>query len=244
MRRMEGQIVDDEPFVVIDEIAAAAESSRFVRLVVPAVLPLDSWRYRYVKRALDVIGALFMLALFLVPGILIALAILITSPYPVFYSEERIGRNGVPFRIWKFRSMRPHYFFHRGSGAHAEGVVLHLRMNKRRHDPRVTLIGRFLRRWSLDEVPQFFNVLRGDMSLVGPRPVVKAETHYYRHLLGFYLAATPGLSGLWQVSGRSDLDYDERARLDASYVQNWSLRFDLKILLMTLPAVLGRVGAR
>lgn len=117
-------------------------------------------------------------------------------------------------------------------------------MDKRRHDPRVTVIGRFLRRWSLDEVPQIFNVLRGDMSLIGPRPIVKAETYEYKHLLSFYLAATPGLSGLWQVSGRSDLDYVDRAHLDAAYVQNWSLTADLKILLRTIPAVLGRVGAR
>jgi undecaprenyl-phosphate galactose phosphotransferase len=117
-------------------------------------------------------------------------------------------------------------------------------MNKRRHDPRITLIGGFLRRWSLDEVPQVFNILRGDMSLIGPRPIVKAETYCYAHLVSFYLAAKPGLSGLWQVSGRSDLDYAERAKLDATYVQNWSLTSDLKILLRTVPAVLSRVGAR
>jgi lipopolysaccharide/colanic/teichoic acid biosynthesis glycosyltransferase len=197
-----------------------------------------------VKRAFDVISALLMALLFLVPGTLIALAILITSPYPVFYSEERIGRNGIPFRIWKFRSMRPHAALHRAGGAHAEGVVLQWRMNKPHGDPRVTLIGRFLRRWSLDEVPQVFNVLRGDMSLIGPRPIVEAETYFYKHLLSFYLAATPGLSGLWQVSGRSDLDYSERAKLDATYVQNWSLRADFGIFLKTIPAVLGRVGAR
>jgi lipopolysaccharide/colanic/teichoic acid biosynthesis glycosyltransferase len=207
--------------------------------VVP-VEQLDSWHYRYVKRAVDIVGALLGLAIFLVPGLLIALAILITSPYPVFYCEERIGRYGVPFRIFKFRSMRPH-------AAHRErpeGVVLQWRMDKRRHDPRVTFIGRFLRRWSLDEVPQVFNILRGDMSLIGPRPIVRAETYHYKHLLSFYLAATPGLSGLWQVSGRSDLDYAERSRLDAAYVRNWSLAADFKILLRTIPAVLGRVGAR
>jgi lipopolysaccharide/colanic/teichoic acid biosynthesis glycosyltransferase len=117
-------------------------------------------------------------------------------------------------------------------------------MDKRNHDPRVTAIGRFLRRWSLDEVPQVFNVLRGDMSLIGPRPVVEAETYFYKHLLPFYLAATPGLSGLWQISGRSDLNFDERAKLDADYVQGWSLKADLSILFRTIPAVLSRVGAR
>jgi lipopolysaccharide/colanic/teichoic acid biosynthesis glycosyltransferase len=243
MRRLQGQVVYNEPLPNVDELPAA-DSLRAVPYVLPGQLPLESWRYRYIKRALDVVGSLLMIAVFLLPGTLIALAILITSPYPVFYSEVRIGRRGVPFRIWKFRTMRPHATSHRIAGAHAEGVVLQWRMYKRGHDPRVTTIGRFLRRWSLDEVPQVFNVLRGDMSLIGPRPIVKAETHYYRHLLAFYLAARPGLSGLWQVSGRSDLDYGERARLDATYVQNWNLRADFKILLRTIPAVLGHVGAR
>jgi len=244
MRRLQGQVVYDEPFVGIDEIPSVPANVRPIQYVLPVRLAMASWRYRYVKRAIDIVGALLMLALLLVPGILIALGILLTSPYPVFYSEERIGRGGVPFRIWKFRSMRPHGALHRMSGSHSDNVVLQWRMHKRRHDPRVTTIGRFLRRWSLDEVPQVFNVLRGDMSLIGPRPIVKAETYYYKHLLSFYLAATPGLSGLWQVSGRSDVDYAERARLDASYVQNWSLGADLKIFLRTIPAVLGRVGAR
>jgi len=238
MRRLQGQAVYDEPFVAMHEASAAAEMAAPPPFVVPA--GLDSWHYRYVKRTVDVLGALLILALFLVPGLLIALAILITSPYPVFYCEERIGRFGVPFRIFKFRSMRPHSSLRDRS----DGVVLHWRMDKRRRDPRITFIGRFLRRWSLDEVPQVFNVLRGDMSLIGPRPIVKAETYYYKHLLSFYLAATPGLSGLWQVSGRSDLNYAERSQLDATYVQNWSLAADFKILLRTIPAVLGRVGAR
>jgi exopolysaccharide production protein ExoY len=243
MRRLQGRIVHEDPLLTLDDDAAIAEGVAYLQYVLPARLPVDSWRYRNVKRVLDVVGALLMMFLFLVPGVLIALAILIASPHPVFYSEERIGRGGVPFRIWKFRSMRPHAAVHRVS-PHSDGVVLNWRIDKRGHDPRVTTLGRFLRRWSLDEVPQLFNVLRGDMSLIGPRPIVKAETYYYKHLLSFYLAATPGLSGLWQVSGRSDLDYAERARLDASYVKNWSLREDLKIFLRTIPAVLGRVGAR
>ena len=235
MRRSQVQVVFDEPFIAIQDISGA-DSVAALPLVVPAELPIYSWKYRYLKRILDIIGGLVMLAVCLIPGIIIALLILITSPYPVFYSEQRIGRNGVPFRIWKFRSMRPH-------GTHRPHV-LQWRMDKRKHDPRVTTIGRFLRRWSLDEVPQVFNVLRGEMSLIGPRPIVKAETYHYKHLLSFYLAATPGLSGLWQVSGRSDIGYDERARLDADYVQNWSLRDDLRILFRTIPAVLSRVGAR
>jgi len=244
MRRSQGQVIYDEPFTTTQGISGAAEDVVTVPLVIPGELPVESWHYRYLKRMLDVAGGLVMLAVCLIPGVLIALAILITSPYPVFYSEERVGRNGVPFRIWKFRSMRPHASSHRMLGTHSEGVVLRWRMEKRGHDPRVTLIGRFLRRWSLDELPQLFNVLRGEMSLIGPRPVVRAETQFYKHLLSYYLAAKPGLSGLWQVSGRSDLDFDARARLDADYVESWSLRSDFVILFRTIPAVLRRVGAR
>lgn len=219
----------------VNNFSGAAESVSSAPTVDHAELPVDSWHYRYVKRMLDVVGGLVALTVFLIPGILIGLVLLIGSPLPVFYSEERVGRYGVPFRIWKFRSMCPHSPLH----GHA-----HRRMVKRGHDPRVTPIGRFLRRWSLDELPQLINVLRGDMSLVGPRPIVEAETFHYKHLLSFYLAAMPGLSGLWQVSGRSDIDYDGRAKLDASYVKNWSLGNDLRILLRTIPAVLRRVGAR
>jgi lipopolysaccharide/colanic/teichoic acid biosynthesis glycosyltransferase len=244
MRRLQGQVVYDEPSVILDETEVVIEVAPSTYDLPLAEECLESWRYRYVKRTIDVVGALLMFVTFLIPGCLIALSILLTSPYPVFYSEQRIGRKGVPFRIWKFRSMRPHAAPHRVSGTHSDIVVLQWRMDKRQPDPRVTVIGRFLRRWSLDEVPQIINVLRGDMSLIGPRPIVKAETYYYKDLLAFYMAATPGLSGLWQVSGRSDLDYAKRAKLDASYVQHWSLTADLKIFLRTIPAVLRRVGAR
>jgi lipopolysaccharide/colanic/teichoic acid biosynthesis glycosyltransferase len=240
---MQDRLVHDECLVAIDEIRAASDSESAQYLQFSA-LPLNSWRYRYVKRAFDVVVVLIMGIVFLIPFILIAIANRLTSRYPIFYNEERIGRNGVPFRIWKFRSMRPHTTPQHVAGADAEGIVLQLRMNKKRFDPRVTSVGGFLRRWSLDEMPQLFNVLRGDMSIIGPRPVVKAETCFYEHLLPFYLAATPGLSGLWQVSGRSNLDFNERARLDAHYAQSWSLRVDLTIFLRTIPTVLQRVGAR
>ena len=104
-------------------------------------------------------------------------------------------------------------------------------------------MGAFLRRWSLDEVPQIFNVLRGEMSMIGPRPIVEAEASFYNELLPFYLAATPGLSGLWQVSGRSNIDYPKRAALDASYVMDWSLWTDFEIFVQTIPAVLKKTGA-
>jgi lipopolysaccharide/colanic/teichoic acid biosynthesis glycosyltransferase len=237
MRRLLGQVVYDEPIPAFDETAQAVYP-------VPLAERLDSRRYRYVKRSFDVVCAVLMSIVFLLPCLLIAVLIRLTSRYPVFYSEERVGRNGVSFRIWKFRSMRPHSAIWHDSTSHAEATVLQWRIQKRRHDPRVTAVGRFLRRWSLDELPQLYNVLRGEMSLIGPRPVVEAELHFYKHLLPYYLAAAPGLSGLWQISGRSNLGFSERAELDALYVQNWSLKADLIILFQTIPAVLGRVGAR
>jgi lipopolysaccharide/colanic/teichoic acid biosynthesis glycosyltransferase len=243
MRTIQVQSVYDEPIVTLDDSSAAAEST-YPLYALPAEAPVDSWRYRFVKRSFDILFALLMAAAFAVPCLVIAALIRITTNGPIFYREERIGREGVPFRIWKFRSMRPTLPARSVAGARAERVVLQWRMKKHHHDPRITRIGGFLRRWSLDELPQILNVLRGEMSLIGPRPIIEAETSQYRNLLRFYLAATPGLSGLWQVSGRSDIDYEERAKLDASYVCAWSLRLDFKILLRTIPAVLGRVGAR
>jgi undecaprenyl-phosphate galactose phosphotransferase len=207
--------------------------------------PVESWRYEYVKRGLDLLCAATMLLVFAIPGLLIAAAILLSSEGGVFYREERIGRGGRLFRIWKFRSM----YRHASQTGHIVtvppgGIPVHRRMCKHLTDPRVTSVGDFLRRWSLDELPQLLNVLRGEMSLIGPRPIVPAETVLYGDLFGFYLDAKPGLSGLWQVSGRSDVGYESRARLDASYVRSWSLRQDLLILLKTIPAVLKRVGAR
>jgi lipopolysaccharide/colanic/teichoic acid biosynthesis glycosyltransferase len=212
--------------------------------LLPAAAPTDSWRYRYIKRAIDVIVSLVTIPALALPGLMIAAAIVLTSGGPVFYREERIGRSGRVFRIWKFRSMR------RDVDRRIPVVDLELgeagadlRMRKHLPNPRVTPVGAFLRTWSLDEFPQFLNILRGDMSLIGPRPVVEGELHLYGNLRHCYLSATPGLSGLWQVSGRSLVNYEKRVQLDAAYVNTWSLRADLDILLRTIPAVLQRLGA-
>jgi exopolysaccharide production protein ExoY len=204
-----------------------------------------SWRYQVLKRAFDLLFSAILISLFAVPGLFIALAIRLTSQGPVFYRETRIGRNGREFRIWKFRSMRcrpPRKA--RAFAAHAGGSVREWRMKKQATDPRITPIGKFLRRWSLDELPQLMNVFLGDMSLIGPRPIVSAEIGFYGNLFAYYLAVLPGLSGLWQVSGRSDIDYPLRAQLDAIYVGTWSLASDFLIVFRTIPAVLGRRGAR
>jgi exopolysaccharide production protein ExoY len=209
-------------------------------------LPVESWRYEYVKRGIDLLCAATMLLVFAIPGLLIAAVISLSSKGGVFYREERIGRGGRPFLIWKFRSMyAPTAEANHGAAARpTDNAVFYWRMRKHLIDPRITLVGGFLRRWSLDELPQLLNVLRGEMSLIGPRPIVQAETILYGDLLDLYEDANPGLSGLWQVSGRSDVGYESRAQLDASYVRSWSLRGDLVILLRTIPAVLRRVGAR
>jgi undecaprenyl-phosphate galactose phosphotransferase len=207
--------------------------------------PTNSWQYRVVKRFVDIVAALMMLLIFIVPGLMIAAAIVLTSKGSVFYRETRIGRDGKPFRIWKFRSMyqdaaeRAHI-----ASASNGSKVLQWRMSKHLQDPRITAIGGFLRKWSIDEVPQCLNVLSGDMSLIGPRPIVEAEAHLFGDLLDYYKAAKPGLSGLWQVSGRSNVDYKKRAMLDATYVMTWSLRSDFSLVFRTIPAVLQRVGAR
>ncbi len=206
---------------------------------------VQSWQYLGVKRGIDIVCSILMIVAWLAPGLLIAAAVVLTSRGPVFYREVRIGRGGRAFRIWKFRSMVQKTVSHpRLDTVSPVGEHARWRTHKDVYDPRITVVGRFLRRWSLDELPQLFNVLCGDMSLVGPRPVVRAELPLYQHLLSFYLAATPGLSGLWQVSGRSNVNFSKRASLDASYVRSWSLRGDLAILARTVPAVLRCVGAR
>lgn len=208
--------------------------------------PWKSGRYRYAKRAVDIVGASAMFLVSLIPGLLIAAAIYLTSEGSVFYREERIGRDGRLFRIWKFRSMRQ-------AGRNVEGLSQEANDHERWRickadrdvvDPRITPIGAFLRRWSLDELPQVINVLRGEMSLVGPRPIVEAEAVMYGDFLPYYKEAVPGLSGLWQVSGRSNLGYDKRVRLDALYVQTWTLSMDFWVLTKTIGAVLTRAGAR
>lgn len=244
MRQAESQLVPDVDFVNADTIGFAPESLVPATLRITREIPVESWRYQYVKRAFDVVGAVVLLVVLALPSFLVALAILVTSPGSVFYREERIGRYGRRFRIWKFRSM----YHDAGRRNHIENVgrcgnLIEWRMQKQTKDPRITPIGAFIRRWSLDEIPQLFNVLRGEMSLIGPRPIVDSEVERYNEMLYFYLAATPGMSGLWQVSGRCEVDYDERRQLDASYVQSWSLGFDLVLLARTIPAVLSRVGA-
>jgi exopolysaccharide biosynthesis polyprenyl glycosylphosphotransferase len=193
------------------------------------------------KRALDIVVAL--VGLVAVALVMIPLAILIPldSPGPLFYRQERIGRDGKSFRMVKFRTMRV--------GAHAEAAALaHANdgagpLFKMREDPRVTRVGRVLRRLSLDELPQFWNVLRGDMSAVGPRPPLPEEVLTYSGVVSRRLYIKPGITGLWQISGRSDLSWDESVRLDLRYVENWSLLSDLIIMWRTVRVMFFARGA-
>ncbi len=194
-----------------------------------------------IKRAFDVVGALVLLVLQAPVMLVIAGVVKLTSRGPVFYRSLRPGIGGVPFPCLKFRTM-----FEDAEDQQAQlepwnekgGAIF-----KIRSDPRVTPVGGFLRRWSLDELPQLFNVLRGEMSLVGPRPLPQRDYerledwHRKRYLV------LPGITGLWQVSGRSELDFDELVRLDFLYLENWSVFLDLTILLKTIPAVIRAKGA-
>ena len=196
---------------------------------------------RTLKRVLDVAGSVCGLLLLSPLLLAIAVAVRLDSPGPVLFRQKRAGADEKIFVCYMFRSM------HRDAEVRqaaledlneAEGPVF-----KMKNDPRVTRVGRFLRRWSLDELPQLINVLKGEMSLVGPRPLpvrdfLKMEEAHKRRL-----GAVPGMTGYWQTSGRSDLSFEEMVRLDLYYIENWSLSFDLKIILKTLGAVLNRKGA-
>ena len=197
---------------------------------------------RFQKRAFDVCFALLALLAASPVMIVAAMAVKVTSRGPVFYRAERIGLDGVPFRMIKFRSMVVDADRRLAEVAdlnESVGGVLF----KIRGDPRITRVGRLLRRYSIDELPQFINVVRGDMSVVGPRPPLRSEVETYDHRVRRRLLVRPGITGLWQVSGRSDLSWDDSVRLDLSYVENWSMLSDLAIAAKTVGAICRGSGA-
>jgi exopolysaccharide biosynthesis polyprenyl glycosylphosphotransferase len=195
----------------------------------------------FLKRCFDVVGAGIVWLLTLPIVLLAAVAIKVSSPGPVLFKQVRVGKDGVPFEILKLRTMV----------ADAEAMRADLEdlnessgpLFKMRADPRVTRVGRFLRKTSIDELPQFWNVLRGDMSVVGPRPALPSEAEQWSPELRDRLRVLPGITGMWQVSGRSEADFDLYRRLDLYYVDNWSLTHDLKIVLKTFLVVLAGHGA-
>ncbi len=200
---------------------------------------------RLLKATLDK-GLVVLIGLLCLPLIgVIALLIVCDSRGPIFYSQTRIGRRGRPFRVWKFRSMvaNADIVLERYLQAHPELRAAWEEDHKLKEDPRITWVGHFLRRTSLDELPQLWNVLQGEMSMVGPRPIVQDEVWRYADKFELYLQVLPGLTGLWQVSGRNNVTYEERVNFDAYYVRNWSVWLDIYILIRTLKVVFAGDGA-
>jgi lipopolysaccharide/colanic/teichoic acid biosynthesis glycosyltransferase len=222
----------------------------------PHIQPLESpvrAAYR-VKRCLDIIGSIIAMVLLSPVMLITALAVAATSPGPVILKQVRLGKKGVPFVFYKFRSM----VANSDDGIHRQYVTSLINgdleginqgnpakpLYKIEFDPRVTRVGRFIRKTSIDELPQLFNVLKGDMSLVGPRPPLPYEAENYQswHLRRI-LEAKPGMTGLWQVEGRSKISFDEMVRRDLRYIQSCSLLLDLRILFKTIKVVLRCEGA-
>ena len=243
-------ISDFEPVLITEEFTLDLRSTGTPLSVVPGwltirTLPSQTSAYRIGKRLFDFVLGVLILPIVALMIALIAFLLFLTSGGPVFYRQTRIGQYGRKFKIIKFRTMHSrsdtvlHEFLESNPDAFHEWELSH----KLREDPRVTALGRFLRKTSLDELPQIWNVLRGEMSLVGPRPIVHVEREKYGDRFVFYTAVVPGITGLWQVSGRCDVTYDARVALDERYAREWSLLMDMSILCRTPRAVCRGRGA-
>jgi exopolysaccharide biosynthesis polyprenyl glycosylphosphotransferase len=210
------------------------------------------WSERFVKRLIDVGAALFVAIIGFPFFLAVALLIKLTSRGPVFYSQKRIGEHGEVFTLFKFRTMRQNSddSIHREfTRSFIEGRMPNSSLDEKTpsvykltNDPRVTSVGNFLRKTSLDELPQFINILRGEMTIVGPRPPLQYELEHYEEWHKLRLEVRPGLTGLWQVSGRSSVPFDEMVKLDLYYIEHWSLLLDFKIMLRTIPVMLFGSG--
>lgn len=198
------------------------------------------------KRAFDIVLSGGLLVIFLPLLAVIAVGVWRSSPGPILYSQPRVGRRGNPFRFYKFRSMvtNSDEFLTSFLESDPDAKSRWEEFQKLEDDPRITRFGRFIRRSSLDELPQLWNVLKGDMSLVGPRPCMVDQRVLYGHHWAAYCAVRPGLTGLWQVSGRNKLPYQQRVALDLEYVKRWSPWLDIKILLRTVRVVLTGDGSQ
>lgn len=192
-----------------------------------------------VKRSFDITSALLALFLFSPIFLMVAVLVKLSDKGPVFYGHSRIGHKGRIFKCLKFRTMAVNgdELLRNYLNANPQALKEWKATRKLKSDPRVTVVGEVLRKLSLDELPQLINILRGEMSVVGPRPVVDEELNLYDSFAGFYLSTRPGLTGLWQISGRNDVSYESRIAFDTHYVQNWSLLGDVMIIAKTIPAV-------
>ncbi|MBP8951867.1 MAG: sugar transferase [Armatimonadetes bacterium] len=207
----------------------------------PRVRTTDPLWYLFTKRLLDILGATAAIVIAAPIMVVAVIAVRLETPGPVFFRQYRLGRNGRPFLLYKIRSMTASAPDIRDSledDNEASGPVFKIKA-----DPRITRVGRVLRKYSIDEMPQLFHVLFGQMSLVGPRPPIPAEVERYEPWQTERLAVKPGLTCIWQVSGRSDIGFDEWIRMDIEYVRNRNLWLDIKLLLLTIPAVLTARGA-
>lgn len=215
---------------------------------------LNGWN-RIIKRLVDIIGSLLLIILFLPLFILLSIIVAIETGWPIIYKNERVGQEDKKFLTLKFRTMYQKFSTGSQFGKQGEKALLAEKkliakqsikagpIYKIKDDPRITSFGKFLRRWSLDELPQFFNVLKGDMSLVGPRPHQPREVEGYKRQHKIVLAIKPGITGLSQISGRSNLSYEEEINLDTFYIENWSLYMDIIILIKTPFVVLTKYGS-
>jgi exopolysaccharide biosynthesis polyprenyl glycosylphosphotransferase len=230
-------LVEPEPTLEVAPVAPLAP----VAPVLQGGLLAASRSELAIKRAIDIFVSVLALLLLTPLLLVVAAAVGLTSAGPIFYIQQRVGRDGTPIRMFKFRSMYDHAHDHREE--HVERNMHNGPIFKIRDDPRITPVGRIIRRFSIDELPQLFNVLIGQMSLVGPRPPLPEEFVYYGPRERLRLLAKPGVTCIWQVSGRSNLDFDTWMNMDLEYIQNWSLWLDLKLLGKTVPAVLTGRGA-
>lgn len=232
----------DEPFPVrgLDE-ASAYEVPSFP----DQYLPIASAGYRIVKPLLDLLIVFMTLPVALPLGLVLAVLVKLTSGGSALYRHRRIGQYHQPIEVWKFRTMYQDsdQVLEEYLDANPEARMEWAQAHKLKNDPRITPIGRLLRKTSLDEIPQLLNVLAGEMSIVGPRPIVDEERVKYGSYFRTYCYAVPGITGLWQVSGRNDVGYAERVQLDVRYVEKWSLWMEIKILLKTAYVIFHRKGA-
>jgi lipopolysaccharide/colanic/teichoic acid biosynthesis glycosyltransferase len=235
-RRGFGSSSFDKVAAVFGELPARALDS----------LAINTKKYGVGKRIFDLVLAVLISPIVLPMMVLIGSSIALTAGWPVFFRQRRIGKHGREFFIWKFRTMRKNGdrilvdLLRRDTSAREEWSGTH----RLRNDPRITRLGRFLRRTCLDELPQLFNILAGDMSFVGPRPIVSAETMKYADRFSYYREAMPGITGLWQISNRTRTSYKTRVTLDETYVSKWTFALDLWILVRTLPAVVRDMRVR
>ena len=235
-----------EPDRYVDEntvpsSASSDASNENAAPAAPFVMPPVSRGYLVFQRTLDMVVSVMALLLAFAPCVVIAIVIRLESPGPVLFRQKRVGKDGRVFWFYKLRSMvvdaeSARHALHRMN--EATGPIF-----KIRQDPRLTRVGRVIRKFSIDEVPQLFNVLKGDMSLVGPRPAIPSEVEQYTERQRARLLVLPGITGLWQISGRSDLPFEKCVELDLDYITNQSCLLYLRILLLTIPAVVLARGA-